>query len=143
MFGNDFDRPIRDRLPPGTNYGLKLVRWMIDPGLDGDPYADKPYLYGAALSSWNHFRICGKRGEKAVSSTSIHDEVVEEGGEGSGEEVREDVGIPNDAGLRRKFFLEQHNREAFEFEAGRIYKADFGNPYIGFNGTTAMLCVRL
>ncbi|OAP62449.1 hypothetical protein AYL99_04652 [Fonsecaea erecta] len=58
VFGNDFDRPIRDRLPPGFNQAFRIVKWWIDPGLDGDVYADRPYLYGPALSSWNILRIC-------------------------------------------------------------------------------------
>ncbi|KIW84518.1 hypothetical protein Z517_03768 [Fonsecaea pedrosoi CBS 271.37] len=57
VFGNDFDRPIRDRLPPGFNQAFRIVKWWIDPGLDGDVYADKPFLYGPALSSWNVLRI--------------------------------------------------------------------------------------
>lgn len=57
QFGNDFDHPIRDRLPPGFSYAMKIVKWWIDPGLDGDPYADSPYLFGPALSSFNHIRV--------------------------------------------------------------------------------------
>jgi hypothetical protein len=62
VFGNDFDNPIRDRLPPGFSTALRIVRWMIDPGLYGNAYTDKPYLYGPALSSLNCLRICGKPG---------------------------------------------------------------------------------
>lgn len=61
MFGNDFERPLRDRLPPGFGAALRIVRWAIDPGLDGDPYADQPYLYGPLLSSVNVLRIGGKQ----------------------------------------------------------------------------------
>lgn len=57
QFGNDFDHPIRDRLPPGFSYAMKIVKWWIDPGLDGDPYADSPYLFGPALSSFNHIHV--------------------------------------------------------------------------------------
>jgi hypothetical protein len=116
---------------------------MIDPGLEGDAYADKPYLYGPALSSWNYFRV-GEKGDKyanggvdtkdSTMTSSFHDEVVEEGGEGSGEEVRQELNIPEHPDQRKKWFLDQRNRQAFEFEAGRVYKADFGNPYIVFNG---------
>ncbi|KAI1914205.1 hypothetical protein LOZ53_002089 [Ophidiomyces ophidiicola] len=164
VFGNDFDHPIRDRLPPGTNYALKLVKWIIDPGLEGDPYGDLPYLYGAALSSWNYFRICEREGvvsrsgsstagsilidEKegdsrshscagskasSVSVVELHDEVVQEGGEGTGREIRDNLNIPDDASSRKKYFLDEKRRHAFEFEAGRLYKADFGNPYLGFS----------
>jgi hypothetical protein len=143
VFGNDFDRPIRDRLPPGFNAALRIVKWIIDPGLDGDAYADKPYLYGPALSSWNYFRIGEKRSQDATGSagsdnafmtSDFHDEVVEEGGRGSGEKIRKDLNIPDQADQRKKWFLNQRNRQAFEFEEGRVYKADFGNPYLVFNG---------
>ncbi|KAK2767621.1 hypothetical protein FQN54_003779 [Arachnomyces sp. PD_36] len=141
VFGNDFDRPIRDRLPPGFNAALRIVKWMIDPGLDGDAYADKPYLYGPALSSWNYFRIGEKEGRNSdrvdnansTKTSDLHDEVIEEGGEGSGEEIRQDLNIPENADQRKKHFLSDHNRQEFEFEEGRTYKADFGNPYLVFN----------
>ncbi|WEW59670.1 hypothetical protein PRK78_005149 [Emydomyces testavorans] len=172
VFGNDFDHPIRDRLPPGTNYALKIVKWMIDPGLEGDAYADQPYLYGAALSSWNYFRICEREGvisesvsmggeasmanggesradsdqsdgdeglgdndmAGSITTMELHEEVVAEGGEGTGKEIRESLGIPDDPHHRKKHFLDEMNRQMFEFEAGRLYKADFGNPYLGFSG---------
>lgn len=143
VFGNDFDRPIRDRLPPGFNQAFKIVKWFIDPGLDGDVYADKPYLYGPALSSWNVLRICDevvdeeKIGDKSAwklpNADRFHDTVVEEGAEGSGEEIRSDARIPADSAGRKKFFLTEANREDFVFEAGRLYQSDFGNPYLDFN----------
>jgi Protein of unknown function (DUF1769) len=27
VFGNDFDHPIRDRLPPGFGTAFKIVKW--------------------------------------------------------------------------------------------------------------------
>lgn len=145
VFGNDFDRPIRDRLPPGFNAALRLVKWMIDPGLDGDAYADEPYLYGPALSSWNYFSIGEKENQDAnglldndnpnpCMTSDFYNEVVEEGGEGSGEAVREELNIPDTPDQRKKWFLDEHNRQEFVFEEGRLYKADFGNPYLVFNG---------
>lgn len=143
VFGNDFDRPIRDRLPPGFNQALRIVRWWIDPGLEGDAYADKPYLYGPALSSWNYLRVCEKvitdekMGDKEAwkipNATSFHEEVVEEGAEGDGDEAREDAGLPADAAGRKKYFLTRSHLEDFVFEKGRLYKADFGNGYLDFN----------
>ncbi|EEH45137.1 uncharacterized protein PADG_01287 [Paracoccidioides brasiliensis Pb18] len=130
VFGNDFDHPIRHNLPPGTNKALKIVKWTIDPGLEGDAYADRPYLYGPALSSWNFLRICDV-GEGR--NLKVEEEVIQEGGEGGGEEVRRKLDIPDDAVRRRKFFLDKANRERFVFEEGRLYKADFGNGYLGFN----------
>ncbi|KIX00169.1 uncharacterized protein Z518_10306 [Rhinocladiella mackenziei CBS 650.93] len=143
IFGNDFDRPIRDRLPPGFNHAFQFVKWWVDPGLEGDVYADRPYLFGPALSSWNIFRIGDKVIEddqlpdrnawKIPNATSFHETVVEEGAEGTGEEARKESKMPADSAGRKKHFLTPSNREAFTFEAGRVYQSDFGNPYLDFN----------
>lgn len=117
------------------------MKWTIDPGLEGDAYADKPYLYGAALSSWNYLRVCGV-GKGRVGGDMVggegrgsgEDEVIEEGGEGGGEELRRKLNVPDDPVGRRRFFLLEGNRDRFVFEEGRLYKADFGNGYLGFNG---------
>ena len=141
VFGNDFDNPIRDRLPPGFNTALKIVKWAIDPGLDGDVYADRPHLYGPALSSWNILRIGEKVAGKGEGDggwkipVTVHEDVILEGGEGDGVEIRKEKGIPEDGDKRKKFYLDQKKREDFDFEEGRVYQADFFNPYLDFNGT--------
>ncbi len=153
VFGNDFDRPLRDRLPPGANQALRIVKWWIDPGLDGDMYADKPYLYGPALSSWNVLRI----GDQVIpkeqlppspdegkdenhewkaphaSAEDFHNTIVEEGCEGTGCEVRDSLSIPADSAARKKHYLTTQNLSDFTFEAGRLYQTDFGNAYLDFN----------
>ncbi|KAL4891760.1 hypothetical protein BDV59DRAFT_63277 [Aspergillus ambiguus] len=132
VFGNDFDRPIRDRLPPGFNAALRLVQWTIDPTLDGDAYADRPYLFSPALATWNQFRI-GEKIKRDHEVPTLHGTVVEEGGDGDGVEIREDLGVGESTDQRRKFFQAEANRDAFVFEEGRTYWVDFGNPYLGFN----------
>ncbi|KAF2476680.1 DUF1769-domain-containing protein [Lindgomyces ingoldianus] len=142
VFGNDFDHPIRDRLPPLFDKAFGIVKWWIDPGLDGDVYGDEPYLYGALLSSINVLRIGSKTPlSPSLSSSSDGDgedeeadvEVYEEGAEGDGNDVREEHSIPLDARQRQKHFLSEDRRKQFRFEAGREYKCDFFNPYLDFN----------
>lgn len=142
VFGNDFDRPIRDRLPPGFGQAFKFVKWWIDPGLDGDVYSDKPYLYGPALSSWNTLRIGDKVVDverhniedwKIPNAEKFHETIVEEGADGSGEEVRDELHVPADSAARKKHFLTEANRKGFVFEKGRLYQSDFFNPYLDFN----------
>ncbi|KEY83816.1 hypothetical protein BA78_3757 [Aspergillus fumigatus] len=132
IFGNDFDRPIRDRLPPGFNAALKLVKWTIDPAMDGDAYADKPHLYSPAVAALNQFRI-GETIAKNDEVPTVHDVVVEEGADGSGVEERAQRGIPEGVAERRKMFQNEEERQKFVFEPGRVYSADFGNPYLVFN----------
>ncbi|KIW07162.1 uncharacterized protein PV09_02031 [Verruconis gallopava] len=142
VFGNDFDHPIRDRLPPLFDKAFSIVKGWIDPGLYGDPYADEPYLYGPLLSSVNVLRI----GQKTPSSNEKTPEVeaeeeledsgpvIEEGADDEeGEDIRSKYGIPALNTARQKHFLNEENRKVFEFEQGRTYGCDFFNPYLDFN----------
>ncbi|KAI9762774.1 MAG: hypothetical protein M4579_000126 [Chaenotheca gracillima] len=137
LFGNDFDHPIRDRLPPGFGKAFQIVKWWIDPGIDGDVYADEPYLYGPALSSLNVLRIGEKAASVAAEPTGDDKgsvSILEEGADGpEAEKIRQDKGLPADGAARKKWFLDEAKRKEWEFEAGRLYHADFFNPYLDFN----------
>lgn len=128
QFGNDFDHPIRDRLPPGFGTAMNIVRWWIDPGLEGDPYADMPYLYGPALSSFNAVHI--GEGEDDPEKGGLW---FEEGGDEEGLAWRREAGVPDDAKQRMKWALKAGNKEKWTWEYGRTYGVDFFNPYIDFN----------
>ncbi|KAL8700631.1 MAG: hypothetical protein Q9201_005348 [Fulgogasparrea decipioides] len=139
VFGNDFEHPVRDRIPPGFDVAFRIVKWAIDPGLDGDVYADKPYLYGNALSSINVLNVGPKVGSKGLhngktNESQVEDEAIKEGGYEGGQELRECLNIPDEAAARQKWFLGGHGRlERWEWQEGRLYKADFFNPYLDFN----------
>lgn len=137
MFGNDFDGPIRDRLPPGFGTALRIVKWAVDPGISGDVYADKPFLYGNALSSVNVLRIGGMDGKGMKGEGG--ERVVEEGGERGGEVVRESLGVPPAAEKRKAWFLNKSAVEGWVWEKGRVYWCDFFNPYLDFNGQFSMI----
>jgi len=143
VFGNDFDHPIRDRLPPLFDKAFGIVKWWIDPGLDGDVYGDEPYLYGALLSSINVLRIGGKgdtkkgetktEGDVEKSGSEGEAIVYEEGAFGDGEDIRKELHLPPTSAARQKHFLAEQHRKDFTFEAGREYQCDFFNPYLDFN----------
>ncbi|KAJ8105121.1 hypothetical protein OPT61_g10370 [Boeremia exigua] len=142
VFGNDFEHPIRDRLPPLFDKAFGIVKWWIDPGLEGDVYGDEPYLYGALLSSINVLRIGAKKdadGAEGADGGADKGEgegeavVYTEGAYGDGEAVRAEHNIPATSAQRQKFFLTEANRKNFTFEAGREYQCDFFNPYLDFN----------
>ena len=128
QFGNDFEHPIRDRLPPGFNTAMSIVRWWIDPGLDGDAYADKPYLYGPALSSFNALHV-GK-GECDDSKGGIW---IEEGGDEEGRSERKAAGMPNTGKARMKWALGDEAKRNWVFKYGKTYGLDFFNPYLDFH----------
>ncbi|KAI0595529.1 hypothetical protein F4775DRAFT_568697 [Biscogniauxia sp. FL1348] len=129
QFGNDFDHPIRDRLPPGFRYAMNIVKWWIDPGLEGDAYADRPYLYGPALSSFNVVHA-GQGGGVDAAKGGLH---FEEGGDEEGILWRRDVaGAPDGAKERKTWALKGAGKDRWVFEYGRTYCADFFNPYLDF-----------
>ncbi|KAI1314211.1 DUF1769-domain-containing protein [Xylaria venustula] len=127
QFGNDFDHPIRDRLPPGFSYAMNIVKWWIDPGLDGDPYADMPHLYGPGLSSFNCIHVGA--GEHDAEKGGLH---FEEGGDEAGLEARRAIGAPSGPKERKKWALANDSKDNWVFEYGKTYCVDFFNPYIGF-----------
>lgn len=118
------------------------MKWAVDPGLDGDVYAEKPYLYGPLASSLNILRV-GESGAEKASKAELGDDgegmIFEEGGEGDGEDLRKEKGVPDSEAARKKFFLTEANRKDWEFEAGREHWGDFFNPYLDFNGRTVHL----
>lgn len=128
QFGNDFDRPIRDKLPPGFSTAMNIVRWWIDPGLDGDAYADKPYLYGHALSSFNSIHVGVGDFDEAEGGLSF-----EEGGDEEGMAARDSLGMPSDSKARMKWALRNDSKERWTFQYGKTYGFDFFNPYLDFS----------
>lgn len=129
MFGNDFDHSLKERLPPGSNLMLKAVKSLVDPGLEGDLYADRPYLYGPLGSSINKLWI-GKQLEMGEDGEGM---LVEEGGDRGGMELRKQSDVPEDEAGRRKWFLQKENRSAWVWPAGQSIGCDFFNGMLDFN----------
>lgn len=65
------------------------------------------------------------------------DAALQEGADGSGAAVREGLHIPEQGAKRMKHFLNADRRGEFTFERGRVYRCDFFNPYLDFNGMCA------
>jgi hypothetical protein len=119
---------------------------MIDPGLEGDPYADKPYLYSPLLATIARLNIGGKASKKESKEGGVQwdieepdDEPIEEGAEGDGEEVREEKGVPETTAERKKWGLRQDIKDSWIWEEGRAYSGDFFNPYLDFNSFSLKL----
>lgn len=128
QWGNDFDHAIRDRLPPGFGTAMNIVKWWIDPGLEGDPYADSPYLFGPAISSFNAVHV----------GSGEHDDErgglwFEEGGDEKGLSSREALGMPADGKARMKWALRPENKERWFWEYDQMYGVDFFNAYVDFS----------
>lgn len=127
MWGNDFDAPIRDILPPAFSMGLRMFKWTVDPSVEGDVYSDKPYLYGRALTSINRIRQ-----DKDAGDT---DSAVEW------------VGFFNDEHLdhtdyvgkgRMQHYMIADERKQFEFGTADTWNFDFYTPYLSMGDSFAI-----
>ena len=136
VWGNDFDHPVRDRLPPAPlfNAAVKIVKTVIDPGIRCDAYADEPWLYAPAVSTWMIMNIGDKSPEYQHGNIPycFEHSPLQEGAEGSGHDVRRLHRLPENNNKRRKHLLNAQNREKFIFEKDRLYQVDFFNPHIDF-----------
>ncbi|KAL0262518.1 hypothetical protein SLS55_001486 [Diplodia seriata] len=142
VFGNDFDHPIRDRLPWGFSTAFNWVKGWVDATMEGDAYADEPYLYSPILSSMNILQIGGKGqsidavAEGAGEKTGEGDEAATifiEGAQADGQEVREKSGMPANNTQRKRHYQQLQPRQDFVFEKDRAYACDFFNGYLDFN----------
>jgi hypothetical protein len=114
IWGNDFDKPIRDILPLGFSVGLSIMKWTIDPSLDADPYSDTPYLYGKALASINKITQDDDYDwPKMLTYDSLRCN-----------------GIPSKPEKRMKYFVDSKKRKNFTFKKNQQYSFDFYTPYI-------------
>lgn len=136
VWGNDFDNPVRDRLPPGFDLAVKIVKQFIDPTIELDAYADKPWMYAPAMPSFFAFRVGEKKGVEEWKKQGVPHvddaEPLREGGDGDGADLRKELGMSDDRFTRRKNFRSPEEMQKLTFEAGRLYEADFFNPYIDF-----------
>ena len=88
------------------------------------------------MGSWNAVWVGGKGGsdgtEDPNSQGDEDGQIVEEGGNEEGLQWRHEKGVPKDSGGRMKWGRGYH-ADAWEWEAGREYRADFFNGMLDFN----------
>ena len=67
-----------------------------------------------------------------IPEAAESDDIIREGADAGGQDIRTKHGLPENNEKRRKFFLSAPHRESFTFEKDRLYQADFYNPYLDF-----------
>ncbi|KAG0143505.1 hypothetical protein CROQUDRAFT_661124 [Cronartium quercuum f. sp. fusiforme G11] len=127
VFGNTFDKPIRDRLPYGTALAVKAISY-IDPGFSSDLYADKPWAWSPLLATMNLINT-----QKLPADDSPLPEW-------DGHRPREDCSTlmpkamsPPKAHVRRKHFSVQANREEITLGPRGFLNAEFCNGFLDFS----------
>lgn len=124
----------------------KIAKW-VDPGMQGDLYAEQPWIYGSVLTSMNVIRVKGP-GTPAPSEVGTAEEVVVSETEVDTETLEDDdtvmvedtsamastaLQIPQTAAGRKKFFLDDAKKQEVSFRKGYTYGFDFFGPWLDFN----------
>ncbi|KAH6870945.1 hypothetical protein B0T10DRAFT_501026 [Thelonectria olida] len=104
QFGNDFDHPIRDRLPPGFNTAMSIVK-----------------------CSFNTIHVGSGEYDKAKGGLWF-----EEGGDEAGLKTRQELAVPEANKARMKWALRAENKEKWVWQYDRTYGLDFFNPHLDF-----------
>ncbi|KAI5480435.1 hypothetical protein MNV49_000588 [Pseudohyphozyma bogoriensis] len=134
MWGNCWSKPIRDSLPYGTSAALKFVH-IVDPALEQDVYADKPWALSPLLATMNYVSttLADSKTPLPDWSPTVDDDIVplfSDGSERNRKLAKEvEKGAP---AKRKKLFNDATKRKQVTIPAGTIISADFCNGYIDF-----------
>lgn len=128
VFGNIFDKPIRDRLPIGTGIALKAISY-IDPSLENDLYADKPWAWSPLLATMNYIRTERLEADDSPLPPWKATRPVEDCRSLFGD-VSTDISKPH---LRRKFFSSAAHRHSITLGPRDFINAEFANGFLDFS----------
>ena len=119
-FGNTFDRPIRDHLPYGTAIALKAFR-LIDPSLEQDLYADKPWAFSPLVATMPALRIARTADDPPWSAEQPAEDVSALFPEDDPDRGR----LVGNAAARRKLFGTAAVRQSIDITPDLWIHADF------------------
>ncbi|GAA99506.1 uncharacterized protein L969DRAFT_16813 [Mixia osmundae IAM 14324] len=129
VFGNTFDRPLRDSLPYGTSVALRFVN-LIDPSLKHDLYGDKPWAFSPLLATMNFVNT--RRLESDESTPEWQpDQPKEDATSLLPSEDAEKEHLLGQVNARRKYF--GNAQHSIELTSTDLVSCDFCNGFIDFN----------
>lgn len=142
VFGNLFQKPIRDQLPWGTSIAIKAMQFL-DPSIQLDVYADKPWALSPTLATFNYLSLSKDKPEYAPTVTEkslarLHEMC----------DTDDDVETPppspasspaDERTARKKWLNTAANRERVTVGKDTWVGMEFCNGYLDFNTLSARL----
>ncbi|MBW0535717.1 hypothetical protein O181_075432 [Austropuccinia psidii MF-1] len=127
VWGNIFDKPIRDRLPYGTRAAVKAIS-LIDPSLETDVYSDKPWAWSPLIATMNHLQTKRLDSNDSPLPTWSGTRPIEDCNSLVGH-MQKIASKPQ----RRKFFSSALNRRAIVLGPRDFINAEFANGFVDFS----------
>lgn len=122
--GNSWDKPIKAHLPYGTSAALKFMTTVVDPSLDHDLYADKPWAVSPLLATMQRVSTETYPADKPVPKLvpgPVDDDLSAITGEAS---------LKGHADKRRTYLATPANRQKIKLSKDTLVTADFSNGFI-------------
>lgn len=148
VFGNEFDKPIKDHLPYGTSVALQFVK-LVDPNLEHDLYSQKPHAWSPYLATMP--RISSAPVDEAKTDFNdwptfpTHPDYVQDDissliptelAEKEKDTVANFKGIDKAHEYRQRFLGNKAHRSQIVVQPNQVVSADFFNGFIDFNDLT-------
>jgi len=134
MWGIDFDQKLN--VPRLADVALKFVQHTIDPSLECDLHAEKPWSRSPLIATMNIVSIMKLSGNTAVKPDAPAP--LPPWPSPNGEHVEENTaaGIPQthhmETAERRKLLKDAAQRKAIAVTPDQVYDFDFFNPFLDF-----------
>jgi len=134
MWGNEFDNKLR--IPKLAGPALKFIQATIDPSLEADLHADKPWARSPLIATMN--TVLAKNSTDGSEITPDKPLSLPEWPSPKGEHIPEDtmLGIPQrtqmDVNERRKHLAKEQVRKEVIIHPYQVWNFDFFNPFLDF-----------
>ncbi|GAA5968951.1 hypothetical protein JCM11641_000788 [Rhodosporidiobolus odoratus] len=132
MFGNVWQKPIRDYLPYGTSAALRFVKY-VDPSLTCDLYADKPWALSPLFATLQRLSVRPFPSSDPLPPFQPTRGSFPEDTSPILPPAQSDQ-APKDPSTRRSYFTQQKNRESsLPLTKDLLVRGDFSHGFIDFS----------
>ncbi|ORY22827.1 hypothetical protein BCR39DRAFT_487597 [Naematelia encephala] len=137
VFGNVFEKSVKDHLPWGTSIATKFM-YFVDPTLEIDIYADKPWALSPTLACMNYLSLGTSKPEgHVVEEDSLPELKILYEGSSSPPDAPSDE--KSHVSARRKWLGNAENRKNTTITSDTQVGLEFCNGLLDFNTLSATL----
>ncbi|GAA6018505.1 hypothetical protein JCM11491_006427 [Sporobolomyces phaffii] len=124
LFGNTWEKPIKDYLPYGTAAALRFVKY-VDPTLTCDLYADKPWALSPLFSTLQFLSV---KTDSPLSSSFVPSPMPEDTSS-----LVSDPSLVDTPAKRRSHFANETVRQSTRLSSKHVVRGDFSHGFLDFS----------
>ncbi|GAA5843241.1 hypothetical protein JCM3766R1_006634 [Sporobolomyces carnicolor] len=124
LFGNTWDKPIKQFLPYGTSAALRFVKY-VDPTLSCDLYGDRPWALSPLFSTLQYLSV---KEESDVPESFVPCPMPEDT-----TALVEDKSLVDTPAKRRSHFAQESVRQSTTLEPSHLVRGDFSHGFLDFS----------